>query len=1194
MKRYAVLLLLVALHLSFSAFAAETARSEWMRGYVKMESGDRNAATKPNEALGQYREALEIFERVRRKYPTWNESLLNYRIKYCKEQIEKLGKNAGQASSGMQKDDLVNLTKEQFATITKLNDERKSLQSRVEVLTESLEKARAESARNAGVETSLMETSRANNELKEKLRMMELQLREAKKEVDRLKAQEGVAEELRKAQAELKLTAAQLQKTQETLTQTRVENENMTRQARQQKLSIDSLTRERNDQDMAMKVVRELSNARKKENEVLQARYETLNKRVEDLTAALEQKDNELKRASDRIKGAMEEVDELRALRTAEAEKMHKTQMAELTSLKDSLNQLLASSGGKESGGDAAMQRVMLENLSRQMVAKDQELGKLAQVMAALFADRERMMVLEEEMADGKKKLVDMTADRDRQRAQVLTCQEDLMTLKGDYERVKGQLTAAENQCRNLLAELDETKRGAQARVKEKGIAIKEVEDTQNRLKTAEDKIQTMNKRLEEQLKVAQRQEREATQLRNELEKLRTDNASLKERNDEERKKLLDATAKAGIEYEKLESLTRQKEIVDKRMKEQEAELTQLRGKLADVEGRLQARQEALETLKVELAKVSSSEAELRKREAKLMAENAIAHRNDAEKLERLETQLKEKSGASLQKEDALKALQDKFDKQNDALAKSEQNNRQQSAAIAEMKTEITRLKSSVETMTGELKDAAATRKTLENQLNEANATVKGLEKTKGELMDKVSAVDGMTRVVAESMENQKKLEADIKKLRQQVTVYEGQLRESDIRARTLKKQLEEAVKGGSSALVGQIKQLTEQRDAAEKRIKALEDVLSDADGKDVKGTRNESSTAKENEALTKMNEALTRQNQLLKTQNKEQLERIAEADKKIRELQKGNQKETADGKQNYVENTKMLEAKIASLNSALEIMTSELELERSRKGGAADGQVMAETASEAEIRRERERREREKQALLKGFIRQGLDAERQGKTEAARWNYSKVLSLQSDNKTALQRMGQLAYQQGDDVNAVRYLKQAFYHDPDDPQTLFALGYSYARQSQADWAVATMGRAVALNPDNASMARVYGATLVQLGWNDAAEREFRRALKLDPKEKNAAFNLAVLLLNSASQSGHGLTTKTVAKMRENSKDWLKNTADKDKVNMVSAILDWLDYLARQADSRTSEAKKWYQVAKENGLDPDPALEKVLK
>ena len=126
-----------------AARGAETARSEWMRGYIKMENGDRNVTGNPTEALGQYREALEIFERVRRKYPTWNESLLNYRIKYCKEQIEKLGKNVGQKSTDMRRDDLVKLTKDQYTTITKLNDERKSLQSRVEVLTESLEKARA-------------------------------------------------------------------------------------------------------------------------------------------------------------------------------------------------------------------------------------------------------------------------------------------------------------------------------------------------------------------------------------------------------------------------------------------------------------------------------------------------------------------------------------------------------------------------------------------------------------------------------------------------------------------------------------------------------------------------------------------------------------------------------------------------------------------------------------------------------------------------------------------------------------------------------------------------------------------------------------------------------------------------------------------------------------------------------------------
>ena len=40
--------------LPLTANSAATARSEWMRGYVKMENGDRNAAGNPQEALGQF------------------------------------------------------------------------------------------------------------------------------------------------------------------------------------------------------------------------------------------------------------------------------------------------------------------------------------------------------------------------------------------------------------------------------------------------------------------------------------------------------------------------------------------------------------------------------------------------------------------------------------------------------------------------------------------------------------------------------------------------------------------------------------------------------------------------------------------------------------------------------------------------------------------------------------------------------------------------------------------------------------------------------------------------------------------------------------------------------------------------------------------------------------------------------------
>ena len=82
--------------------------------------------------------------------------------------------------------------------------------------------------------------------------------------------------------------------------------------------------------------------------------------------------------------------------------------------------------------------------------------------------------------------------------------------------------------------------------------------------------------------------------------------------------------------------------------------------------------------------------------------------------------------------------------------------------------------------------------------------------------------------------------------------------------------------------------------------------------------------------------------------------------------------------------------------------------------------------------------------------------------------------------------------------------------------------------------------------------------------------------------------------SSATEIGHGLTTQTVAKMRSASQDWLQNSKDAGQAKMVSAVLDWMAYLARQAENKTAEAKKLYLLAKENGIEPDPALEKVLK
>ena len=138
-----------------------------------------------------------------------------------------------------------------------------------------------------------------------------------------------------------------------------------------------------------------------------------------------------------------------------------------------------------------------------------------------------------------------------------------------------------------------------------------------------------------------------------------------------------------------------------------------------------------------------------------------------------------------------------------------------------------------------------------------------------------------------------------------------------------------------------------------------------------------------------------------------------------------------------------------------------------------------------------------------------------------------------------------------------------------------------------------MGRAISLNPDTASMARVYGATLMQLGWRDAAEREFRRALKLNPQERDAAFNLAVLLASTASERGQGLTHEHLRRLREGTRSVAKGN-DREAAKAVATMLNWLEYGAKQADARRAEARQWYDTALKLGAEPDPNLEKSLR
>ncbi len=167
--------------------------------------------------------------------------------------------------------------------------------------------------------------------------------------------------------------------------------------------------------------------------------------------------------------------------------------------------------------------------------------------------------------------------------------------------------------------------------------------------------------------------------------------------------------------------------------------------------------------------------------------------------------------------------------------------------------------------------------------------------------------------------------------------------------------------------------------------------------------------------------------------------------------------------------------------------------------------------ASPGAVDPERERREREQATLVRGYLRQAVAAEKEGKIEAARWNYQRVLEHDGESKLAAQRLGLLATEHGNDEEAESYLKRAFKLDPDDLQTIVPLGFALLRRQEPDLAVSMLSRAVALEPTNPVAHRCLGLACSSLGWYDAAEVQFRRAHELNAKDPENAFNLAVLL-----------------------------------------------------------------------------------
>ena len=891
-------------------------RNEWMKGYTKLEAADKAAKAKRNqEAVPLYRSALAVFESVQRRYPQWNPTLLNYRINYCRQMIEQLSNVPEIKPESLSPNELVKLNKEYTNTIAQLSEERRFLESRVEVLTESLDRARAEAAKAASVDATLSAASQNRKKLEETNNLLQLRLREANKELEALKKSASSDKEALKTVQKLRKTEDLLRQSQTDLGKITEDLKNARNQVNGLNKAYEKLRQEKNEQDGVLDTLRELAQNRLTDIESLQTRLRTAQKNTADLEKTLQK-------------------------REAALEKLKK---------KDT---------------------------------KSEEAGELSE-------------------------------DLQVARAKNVSLNEELLTLKGEYDKLRRQLQSSEEQRARLADRITSDMQSWKDSAKDEKTKGKQMAQLQKELEEAQAAQKQLQQRLNAQIELTRRQEENITALTTDD----SDNPNLA------RKIILQ---KAQIDKLATENnaLNEQLKDADPLARKSLATIQKLHQQIADNEKKLERANQEIVELKANRDKTDDTQtAAIKKATEELDAQKPNQNSQDVV---------------------AWKSLYEKnLDLAKQAIAKQ-----------AEAHERIRRL---------------------EDRFLETQELLDEREK------ELVAAQNALAIAETAAREAQSKLAA------------------ADLAAKTVAGQ-EGAAKGMSNSLADTTRDLQSKNMAIntlQSKITVLESQLRDA------------------------NERATSQNKNLFA--------LAEGD---------------DEKAKWVEHIKQLTTKLEQEQKkryALEIALAEKETSV-QEPKAVDTQKVD---NGPDMQEERRRREREKDAVLKGYLRQAIDAEKQEKVEAAQWNYQKVLEMEPDNRIALQRLGIIAANLGNDQDTIKYLQRAFRQDPDDPDTLFALGYSLIRQSEPDWAVSMLARAVALNPKNPDIARTYGMALATLGWTQAAEIQLEKAHNFKKEDPEAPLALAILL-GSAKPP------------------------------------------------RLEEAKKWYQIAIQNGAQRDPGLDAVLK
>jgi len=146
----------------------------------------------------------------------------------------------------------------------------------------------------------------------------------------------------------------------------------------------------------------------------------------------------------------------------------------------------------------------------------------------------------------------------------------------------------------------------------------------------------------------------------------------------------------------------------------------------------------------------------------------------------------------------------------------------------------------------------------------------------------------------------------------------------------------------------------------------------------------------------------------------------------------------------------------------------------------------------------------------MRDTAQQAADLFKMKRYDEAAAKYQAIIDKYPESLYAWSNLGVVRYQQGDLDDALKALQQAVKLSPTDSFSYANLGIVYYEMKQYENAIDALNAAKALDPKDAKVCNYLGCACSQKGWQEAAEKDFLKAIELDPNFGDAHFNLALV------------------------------------------------------------------------------------